>query len=119
MKRFTSLLAVAVVLGGVAVVQAGRIPGPARDVETIKAYSRVTYSSVVFRAGELAVVQIQGDGSTDLDVFVYDEDGNLVAQGIGPTDYERVTWTPRWTGPFRIVVENLGSSRNTYFLRTN
>ena len=41
----------------------------------------------------------------DFDIKIYDENGNLVAKGTktGSAD-ETVYITPRWTGPFRIVV---------------
>jgi hypothetical protein len=118
MKRLACLLALAVVGSSAAVVDAGSVKGPGRDVFTIPAYGRVTYYGQ-FRGGELAEVVLDGDGSTDLDIYIYDENNNMIVRGIGPTDYERVTWRPRWTGRFRIVVVNLGNRPNTYILRTN
>ena len=58
----------------------------------------------MFLGGARAIVTVEGDGSTDLDVYVYDENGNLVAKVDGPGDKCRVTWTPRWTGKFTIKV---------------
>jgi hypothetical protein len=118
MKRITLALAAVALMACSSVVFAGRAPGPGHDVARVRAFSSVTYTET-FRGGEQAIVSIRGDGTTDLDIFVYDEFGNLVAQGIGPTDRETVTWRPIWTGRFRIVIRNLGSVYNDYVLRTN
>jgi len=47
----------------------------------------------------------------DFDIKIYDENGNLVAKGtkVGSAD-ETVFITPRWTGPFRIVVYSYSGS---------
>lgn len=113
-----SLVVVVGVLALAGGVEAGRIPGPGIDVRRCEAYASVTYYDT-FRGGELAVVSIAGDGDTDLDLFVYDRFGNLVAQGIGLTDRETVRWLPRSTGTYRIVVRNLGGVWNRYSLSTN
>jgi hypothetical protein len=67
----------------------------------------------------VAIVTVQGDGDTDLDLYVYDEFGNRVAADEGPTDHCSVIWTPRWTGTFTIKVVNRGALSNRYRLRTN
>jgi hypothetical protein len=118
MKRCATLLGLVALLGFAGMVEAGRIQGPGRDVRRCEAYSSVTYYDT-FRGGELAVVSIAGDGDTDLDLFVYDQFGNLVVQGIGLTDRETVSWTPFATGTYRIVVRNLGGVWNRYSLSTN
>lgn len=74
---------------------------------------------VTFVADEAAAVVVSGDGDTDLDLAVYDEFGHLVAADFGPTDACSATWTPRWTGPFRIVVRNCGAVFNDYGIVTN
>jgi hypothetical protein len=70
-------------------------------------------------AGELAEVAISGDGGTDLDLFVYDENGNLICSSTGYFDDEYCSWVPEWTGEFRIIVVNRGPRYNTYQLWTN
>lgn len=74
---------------------------------------------VTFLGGSLAEVALTGDGDTDLDLFIYDEHGSLVCDDIGRTDDAYCSWVPRWTGLFRIHVENLGDVYNTYRLATN
>ena len=119
MKRFALVLGLAagLMVGG-STAFAGRYNGPGVDVTRAQAFASVWYTET-FRAGELAVVAIRGDGYTDLDLFVYDENGNLVASGTGPTCFETVSFTPRWTGRFRIEVRNLGSTWNQFTLTTN
>jgi hypothetical protein len=109
-------VALALTVGGVAL--AGRVPTPGFDVARAQARSTVTYHET-FRGGEVAVVSIVGDGDTDLDLFVYDEFNNLVAFANGLSDRETVSFTPRWTGRFRIEVRNLGGVWNEFTLRTN
>lgn len=74
---------------------------------------------VTFIGGSLAEVALTGDGDTDLDLFVYDEHGSLVCDDVGRTDDAYCAWVPRWTGLFRIHVENLGNVYNRYRLATN
>jgi len=47
----------------------------------------------------------------DFDIKIYDENGNLVAKGTKTgSANETVYVTPRWTGPFRIVVYSYSGS---------
>ncbi|WP_134952500.1 hypothetical protein [Sinorhizobium meliloti] len=71
------------------------------------------------RGGELVEIAISGDGDTDLDLFVYDENGNLICSETGPTDDEFCSFVPEWTGEFRMIVVNLGDIHNVYQLWTN
>lgn len=72
-----------------------------------------------FRAGQTAEVAIIGDGDTDLDLYVYDQNGNLIGSDADYTDNCYVSWTPRWTGNFKIKVINRGRVYNDYVLLTN
>lgn len=75
--------------------------------------------SVVYNGGQLAEAGIAGDGETDLDLFVYDENDHLVCRSAGSSDREYCRWWPRWTGPFRIEIQNLGAVANLYRIATN
>ena len=99
-------------------VHADRIPGPGKDTTTVQAFGSVTYHET-FRGGAQARVAIVGNGATDLDIYVYDMQGRLVAQGIGLTDIELVTFFPNQTQTYRIVVVNLGATWNRYSMATN
>lgn len=72
-----------------------------------------TYS-VNFNGGERADVAISGNGSSDLDLYVYDQNGNEVCHSTSYGDDEHCIFYPRWTGPFLIKVVNVGSYANYY-----
>lgn len=96
----------------------GREGGPTRTVTVVRSGATDVFSNVVFRGGEPAFVGISGDGDSDLDLYVYDENGNLICRSTSAGDDEACRWNPRWTGPFRIQVRNLGVA-NRYLIVTN
>ena len=65
---------------------------------------------------EVAVV---GDGDTDLDLYIYDSNGNLIEKDDDYTDTCYCSWTPKWTGAFTIKIKNRGGVCNYYTLYTN
>ncbi len=67
----------------------------------------------------MARVAVIGDGDTDLDLLVYDENGNLIASDTDYTDKCLVEFAPRWTGTFLVRVVNNGYVHNNYLLLTN
>jgi hypothetical protein len=118
MKKLILTLSLVGLMTVTSICEAGRIGGPGGDAFTVQGYGSVTYN-ITFEGGRPAEVAIIGDGRTDLDIFVYDANGRLVAQGIGPTDIETVRWTPPQQQTYRIVVVNLGNSPNRYGFGTN
>jgi hypothetical protein len=91
---------------------------PKTHQDTVQAGATDVYS-VVFSGGQLAEAGIAGDGSGDLDLLVYDENDHLVCRSTGSSDREYCRWWPRWTGPFRIEIQNLGTAANLYRVATN
>lgn len=88
------------------------------------AYGRVyarsyTYYDQKFWANSMAEVVVSGDGDTDLDLYVYDEYGNLITSDTDYTDDCYVRFYPRWTGRFRIKIVNRGGVYNDYAIVTN
>ena len=69
-----------------------------------------------FRANSQARVTVDGDGDTDLDLYIYDENDNLITKDDDGIDYCVCTWTPRWTGQFKIKIVNRGNVYNRYQL---
>ncbi len=69
-----------------------------------------------FRANSEARVTVEGDGDTDLDLYIYDENNNLITKDDDNIDYCICTWTPKWTGTFKIKIVNRGSVYNRYRL---
>lgn len=104
--------------GTIRAAHAGAVGGAQIGDYIIKAQSTQTFN-ITFRGGEWASVIVEGDGDTDLDVYVYDSYGDIVASDTDITDYCVVRWFPRRTGTYRIVVRNLGSVWNLYTLLTN
>ena len=96
----------------------GRVHGAAVHRDQVLSYDTDIYREV-YRAKELAEICIVGDGDTDLDLYIYDENGNLICEDLGFTDRAYCSWTPRWDGLFEIHVENLGGVYNEYRLFTN
>jgi hypothetical protein len=64
------------------------------------------YYDLRFHGGRRAAISVSGDGD-DVELYVYDANGNLiVSDANGYRTYRSVSWTPRWTGAFRIFVVN-------------
>lgn len=118
-RKFLSMaLAGFLTLAAGSTVDAGAVGGPKFDNFTVPARTSVTYQQC-FHAGELAVVTVVGDGYTDLDLLVYDENGYLIASGTDSYNGVTVSWTPKWTGRFVIKVVNRDYTHNSFRLRTN
>jgi hypothetical protein len=95
-----------------------REDGPARVVSRIGDGVTDVYT-ITFNANEPAMVAITGEGVSDLDLSIEDQNGARICSSDGPGDDEVCRWTPRWTGAFRIRVRNLGSVFNEYRLWSN
>ena len=96
----------------------GASGGPKYANSRVEAHDYDIYN-VTFRSGETAIVTVIGDGDTELDLYVYDSNGNLIDSDNDYTDNCVCTWTPRWTGNFCIKIVNRGNVYNRYILRTN
>jgi hypothetical protein len=65
------------------------------------------YFDVVLTGGHSYLVDVQPtEPGVDFDLHVYDEHGNLVDQDVSPARDAYCGIRPRWTGPFRLVVES-------------
>ncbi len=98
--------------------QRGDVTGPNRRVDRILAGYTNTYT-ITFEGGKLAECLISGDGDTDLDLYVYDANNNLITSSTSYGDDEYVAFVPYRTSTFRIVVKNLGRVYNDYLFITN
>lgn len=84
--------------------------------EVVKAHATDVYNQVFYK-GEEVIVFVNGDGSTDLDLYIYDENGNLIDSDIDNTDTCICRFTPKWRGNFTIKIKNRGNVYNRYHLR--
>lgn len=96
----------------------GAVGGPCKDYAAVNAYSAYTWTCS-FVASRLAEVAVLGDGDTDLDLYIYDSNGNLIASDTDYSDECYVSWVPKWTGKFYIKIVNRGGVYNRYVILTN
>lgn len=96
----------------------GSVNGPSRHYDAVNGSSTDTYQ-ISFIAGELAEILVSGDGDTDLDLYVYDSNGNLIEQDSDYSDDCYVCWVPKWTGRYIVKIVNRGPVYNRYVILTN
>ncbi len=96
----------------------GLMNGPALHEDVVSSGATDSYA-LTFRGGELARVALSGDGDTDLDLSIYDENGNAICSSARTGDDEYCEFTPRWTGRFLVRVKNYGGVYNRYELLMN
>ena len=111
MKKFALVLACLLLAAPLAV--AGPIGGGASGYDYALGNADTSYQ-VAFVGGETTAVFVNGDGSSVLDVAIYDASGNLVALNLGNLAGCSVAWTPAYTGDYTVVVVNEGSALNVY-----
>ena len=64
------------------------------------------YFDIVLSGGHTYAVLVEpSEPTVDFDIYVYDENGNLVTQDDSSAANAYCAITPRWTGPFRLVVK--------------
>ena len=98
--------------------QRGAVNGPSRHYDAVNGNSTDTYQ-ISFIANVLAEILVSGDGDTDLDLYVYDSNGNLIASDESYSDDCYVCWIPAWTGKFFVKIVNRGPIYNNYVILTN
>jgi hypothetical protein len=96
----------------------GASGGPRYQVGVVKAKTYSQYR-LSFKAGQLAEVGVSGDGDTDLDLYVYDAKGSLVAYAEDYSDDCYVSWVPAQDETFTIRVVNRGKVYNQYEIAMN
>jgi len=96
----------------------GRVGGPGERYSYVYGNSVELYD-ISFVEGRLAEILVRGDGDTDLDLYVFDSYGHLIAQDADYTDRCYVSWVPMWTGRYTVKIVNRGPVLNNYYLVTN
>lgn len=66
------------------------------------------------RGGESTTIYVEGDGDTDLDLYVYDTNGNLIAYDNDGTDRCLVSFVVYRTQTFVVRIKNRGRVYNCY-----
>jgi hypothetical protein len=90
-----------------ACVNGGAEGGPARVSRRIDPYDSIS-DRRKFKGRERASVLLEGAGNTDLDLYVFDEQGNLIAWDDSPLDGCAVEWYPEKAARYSIEVRNTG-----------
>jgi hypothetical protein len=101
------LMAVGLTATGVAATQFSQ-------VSRVEAFDTDTWT-VWASAGNRRIV-VDGDGDTDLDCYVYDQSGQLLAKDDDGTDYCILDFHRRRGGNVDVRIVNLGSVWNRYAL---
>ncbi|MDX2133033.1 MAG: hypothetical protein SFY69_13370 [Planctomycetota bacterium] len=93
-----------------------QVPPPRSAVTgRVQAFATNTYTTFLV-AGQLTIIAGKGDGSTDLDMAVYDPAGRLVAWDFRADDRMLVNFIPMRTGIYRIEIRNRGRWFNDFAL---
>lgn len=96
----------------------GAVGGPRSTVDRILSNTTDIWE-INFRGGERGSIRVDGDGDTDLDCYVYDSAGTMIAYDNDLTDYCVLDWYQSSTGTIRLEIRNLGDVYNQYILSTN
>jgi hypothetical protein len=96
----------------------GRIGGAVEWVSRLPA-GQTDVWEIPYYGNSYAEVAVVGDGDANLDVAVTDENGNVICYDVSWSDKLYCDWTPAWDGYFYVTVQNMGGSRNSYYLLTN
>jgi hypothetical protein len=115
----TALLGVAAILALSLPVNAASALGDTFEAVVVKAKSAWRSKPITFKANEMARVEVRGDGTSELDLHVYDTAGALVAADERAGDRCLAEWTPAETGKFVIVVTNRSAVWNRCTVATN
>ena len=93
----------------------GPIQGTVRHNDCVNAGATDQYK-LRCEGGTSTTIIVSGDGDTDLDLYVYDSYGNLVAYDDDGLDDCIVRFTPRYNHTFTVRIKNRGRVYNCYTL---
>ena len=93
---------------------ASPLAGTSRILSTTIGRDMEQSYDVVLREKEVSVFSIKGDGRSDLDCFIFDEQKIAIVKDEDEGDVCYLTVTPKWSGHFFFVVKNRGPAPDTY-----
>lgn len=96
----------------------GRIGGAFSQRVSLLA-GRTDSWEIPFDGGATAELAVLGSGTSDLDIVVTDENGNVICYEGGQGDRLYCDFVPAWDGFFVVAVENKGTAAAAYDLVTN
>lgn len=101
-----------------AVGSKGVVGGPVAGTYTLAGQDYVVFE-LEYRGDELAEVGVLGDGNADLDLFVFDRRMNPFLQDESPNYICYLSWYPRRTEVYYVVVYNRGTASSSFIIGTN
>jgi hypothetical protein len=96
----------------------GEERGPTRYRASVRAGTSNRHE-LYFSGSQMAVVQVRGPGSANIDVVLLDVNGNRVAADEGPSNVATVHWYVPYTQTLTLVVRNPGGRASGYYVVTN
>jgi hypothetical protein len=84
------------------------------DRDSLNGYTHMTYSNINLYRGQEAAVAVKGDGSSLLQVSVYDYNNYLIAQTSCRVDTCELSWYAYRNANFYVTVDNVGGSYTEY-----
>lgn len=97
----------------------GAFGGPGYDYDIVYGNSKSSYYNVGFVAGRYAEISVYSDNGADLDLYVYDENWNLIDKDTSYSSSAYCSFVPRWDGNFQIVIKNNSRYASWYEMYTN
>jgi hypothetical protein len=95
----------------------GAFGGVIRHYDRVRAYCNDIYT-IRFNGGERAWVRVRGDGDPTA-LYIFDSSGRLVASDTDWHTQSTVSWIPRQSGNYKVVVKNRVGVYVNYVLLTN
>src|SRR5262249_17466757 len=119
MQRMVAFAAIVAVMGAGSLAYAGAFGGPKWTVnQWLGPLTRIEYQ-IALVGGQEAGIALQGDGATNLDLYVYDQFGNLVWHDTRYGDFcEAHIWVP-YSQVYTVRVVNTGNLWNVFSLVTD
>jgi hypothetical protein len=114
---FIALIALGMVMAYGRLAEAGRLGGPASEAITVAPFQSYAVN-VTFLSGRPAMIAVEGNGVSPLEVYVYDGDGHTFT-AVGRWDRKRLTINVYKQGVFQIEIRNPGPWSNTCIVSTN
>jgi hypothetical protein len=102
------------IVGLVGSASAGPMPRGKWDQDTLGGGRVMTYTVTCY-GGENTTFRVNGNGNSDLDIYVYDTKGNLIASDESRSDQCELTFLAYRTVPFVFKIVNRGNWSNNFY----
>jgi hypothetical protein len=86
------------------------------DSDTLREGESKRYEPVLYRGTRYAFFGVGDEHIRDLDIYIYDMDGNLLAHDSDNGDTAITVFAPRSTGQFKVIVKNFRGDAGWYHI---